>query len=136
MRIRTHDDRHIILPMLCDTTGNCQFCSIRTDKPKITLVSRVNNVGYVSCENCHSTARETANRWIEQEAWFGLSHFRQKPLKIKRRSGQIESGWFLNEDNRLEIYINDEPYVDLCNLRIGVRRYVKASNLLELNQTA
>lgn len=98
----------------------CMFC----DYPKgITLTYMVCPellMGYISCPNCVSKAEEAIKIWNEQLSYGRLHYLKDKDIRIKRSSGDIEYGWKM--DNPIICFNRD-------NLRETIHCYNEALDI-------
>ena len=114
------------------TENNCMFC----EKPKgpsySYYVSLVDKMGFLSCGKCKDKANETLDNWHEKFAYGKAHYLKDKIIKIKRSSGEIEDGWCL--DNPLTGTDNRGIEVIHCYYeKEDIGRWCKLKEILELN---
>lgn len=117
------------------TENNCMFC----EKPKgpsySYYVSLVDKMGFLACGKCKEKANEALDQWHANLAYGKARYLKDKIIKIKRSSGEIEDGWSL--DNPLTGVDNRGIEVIHCyQEKTDMGRWCKLSEILELNPTA
>jgi len=114
------------------TENNCMFC----DKPKgpsySYYVSLTDKMGFLACGKCKEKADETLENWHANLAYGKARYLKDKIIKIKRSSGEIEDGWSL--DNPLTGVDNRGIEVIHCyHEKTDLGRWCKLKEILELN---
>ena len=72
----------------------CMFCNNPKGSSLTSYVCMDSKLGYISCFACESKLEEAVKKWYE---YYDINYLKNKDIKIKRSSGEIESGWrFLN----------------------------------------
>jgi len=117
------------------TENNCMFC----EKPKgpsySYYVSLMDKMGFLSCGKCKEKANETLDQWHLNIAYGRARYLKDKIIKIKRSSGEIEDGWSL--DNPLTGVDNRGIEVIHCyNQKEDIGRWCKLKEILDLNPPA
>ena len=112
--------------------NNCMFC----EKPKgpsySYYVSLTDKMGFLSCGKCKDKANETLDNWHTNLAYGRARYLKDKKIKIKRSSGEIEDGWTL--DNPLTGVDNRGIEVIHCYYeKEDIGRWCKLKEILELN---
>ena len=114
------------------TENNCMFC----EKPKgpsySYYVSLVDKMGFLACGKCKEKANEALDDWHANLAYGKARYLKDKKIKIKRSSGEIEDGWSL--DNPLTGVDNRGIEVIHCyQEKEDIGRWCKLKEILDLN---
>ena len=76
---------------------NCMFCSDPHGISYSTYVALEAKVGYISCSECREKMRAAVEYWLANKAYGKVRHLKDRTdLKVMRSSGEIDSGWTLN----------------------------------------
>jgi ribosomal protein S27AE len=117
------------------TENNCMFC----EKPKgpsySYYVSLTDKMGFLACGKCKDKGNEALDQWHLNIAYGKARYLKDKIIKIKRSSGEIEDGWSL--DNPLTGVDNRGIEVIHCyNQKEDIGRWCKLKEILDLNPPA
>jgi hypothetical protein len=74
---------------------NCMFCKYPKGNSYIRHVYSVDRIGYIHCSDCKSNAINMVKIWKETFSFGRVNYLQGQDIKIKRSSGEIESGWIL-----------------------------------------
>jgi len=83
----------------------CMFCDYPKGKTLTYMIYPEMLMGYISCPNCESKAEEAIKIWNEQLSYGRLHYLKDKDIRIKRSSGDIEYGWKM--DNPMVCFSRD-----------------------------
>ncbi len=112
----------------------CQFC----ENPKGGVYNHYINfdykIGFLSCEKCNNKANDAVEEWFATEAWGDANFLRNKNIKIKRSSGDIESNWKLDKEKPFVEMIKGSKAVHCIKDDGLISKYCLISDLLELNK--
>jgi transcription elongation factor Elf1 len=70
----------------------CMFCENPKGSSLTNYVCMDEKLGYISCVNCEQKMEEAVKLWHKH---YDINHLKNTDIKIKRSSGEIESGWRL-----------------------------------------
>jgi hypothetical protein len=110
---------------------SCQFCPNPKGEVYTYYVSPEDLHGFICCANCCQVAEEAVKDWLDTKAYGRANHFQNKKLKIRRTSGIVEDGWYLNEKSTLVHFIDNDEAVYCING--DIYKLVKIDVLNELN---
>jgi hypothetical protein len=111
--------------------NNCMFCENPKGPSYSYYVSLMDKMGFLSCGKCKEKANETLDQWHLNIAYGRARYLKDKIIKIKRSSGEIEDGWTL--DNPLTGVDNRGIEVIHCyNQKEDIGRWCKLKEILDL----
>jgi hypothetical protein len=111
----------------------CQFCDTGKGYVICHFVSLHDNYGFMSCDNCSSIAEKHTDNWIATHCYGSAKHLRNRSLKIRRSSGSIDDGWFLDDQRTMVYKAGDDDCVSCVKREEDLQKLVRISALLELN---
>ena len=121
--------RRLVMIQLGD---DCMFCK---DPHGVTLTRYVDlhtKLGYIYCSNCSATAAEAEKVWQEKIAFGKANYLKDKVIKVKRTSGEIESGWII--DNPIISWDGENKDTIHCyNATLNIGKWCVLEDILQLN---
>ena len=114
----------------------CMFCDYPKGKTLTYMVYPEMLMGYISCPNCESKAEEAIKIWNEQLSYGRLHYLKDKDIRIKRSSGEIEYGWIM--DNPIICFSQDNgrETIHCYNKEKDIGKNCYVDDLLILNPQA
>lgn len=73
--------------------NNCMFCQNPIGSSYGRFVDDEAKYGYIHCSECESPVNHTMELWNKYFAYGRVKYLKDKEIKIKRSSGDIEGGW-------------------------------------------
>jgi hypothetical protein len=111
---------------------NCMFCINQKGQTFSRYVDVYSKMGYIYCDKCEEHAINAIKIWHEKVAYGPANYLKNKNIKIKRSSGEIESGWSL--DNPVISQDSHENEIIHCyNETFDLGRWCLLKDVLELN---
>jgi hypothetical protein len=112
--------------------NNCMFCEDPRGGAYIYTVYKDGHVGFITCDNCREKCKATFDYWNAHIAYGKARYLKDRVIKIKRSSGEIEDGWAL--DNPLVDYASDGKKIIHCfHNDKDIARWCHMDEILELN---
>ena len=108
---------------------NCQFCSEPTGDSFIFEVSKADMFGFISCKKCIDIADKAYKNWFDNKAYGDVNYLKDKKIKVRRSSGDIEDDWELSKQSTLV----QNGYLVCVNHRLDIHKSIKIDELMELN---
>ena len=114
----------------------CMFCDYPKGKTLTYMVYPEMLMGYISCPNCESKAEEAIKIWNEQLSYGRLHYLKDKDIRIKRSSGDVEYGWKM--DNPIICFSQDNgrETIHCYNKEKDIGKNCYVDDLLILNPQA
>lgn len=119
--------------VMIKASENCQFCENPEGGVYCHIICHYNDYGFVSCQKCYNKGEQRKNEWYNEEAFGRANHLKKMDIKIMRSSGQVESGWKLNDYQPMVEIIDNEDCVNCVHETKKISRYCSIDNLLDLN---
>lgn len=112
---------------------SCMFCDNPKGESHCCYVDLLTKMGYISCKNCHFKMEEAVKEWNEKLAYGRANYLKNKEIKIKRSSGEIENDWIINN-----------PFSNICdtsglemlhchNVKKDISKWCYVDDIIELN---
>ena len=121
--------RRLVMIQLGD---NCMFCIDQKGSTFTRYVDIHSKLGYIYCINCKDNATNAGKIWNDRIAYGPANYLKNKDIRIKRSSGEIESGWSL--DNPVISQDSHENEIIHCyNETTCLGRWCLMQDILELN---
>jgi len=112
---------------------NCMFCQYPTGPSYGRFVDVESMYGYTYCGKCISSVDRTMELWNTYFAYGRVKYLKDKEIKIKRSSGEIENGWKI--DSPLIGYGPCGNEIIYCsNYKLNLTRWCSVDDIIELNQ--
>ena len=111
---------------------NCMFCIDQKGQTFLRYVDFNSKLGYIYCNKCEENAINAVKVWHNKVAYGPANYLKNKIIKIKRSSGEIEAGWSL--DNPVLSHDSHENQTIHCyNEQKGLGKWCLLKDILELN---
>lgn len=117
--------------------NECDFCTnVQTPGPYMHYLSLVTKNGWASCANerCKQRGKESVANFMATKAFGRANHLKDRPIKIKRTSGQMDDDWVL-EKTFPEVQLSSTGEDKVCVTKLGadLEKWVSVNNLLSWN---
>ncbi len=117
--------------------NECDFCTnVQTPGPYMHYLSFVTKNGWVSCANeiCKQRGNDAITDFMATKAFGRANHLKDRPIKIKRTSGQMDDDWVL-EKTFPEVQLSSTGEEKVCVTKLGadIEKWVSVNNLLSWN---
>ena len=117
--------------------NECDFCTnVQTPGPYMHYLSFVTKNGWASCANerCKQRGKESVENFMATKAFGRANHLKDRPIKIKRTSGQMDDDWVL-EKTFPEVQLSSTGEDKVCVTKLGadLEKWVSVNNLLSWN---
>lgn len=118
--------------------NECDFCTnVQTPGPYMHYLSFVTKNGWASCanESCKQMGKESVENFMATEAFGRANHLKDRPIKIKRTSGQMDDDWVL-EKTFPEVQLSSTGEEKVCVTKLGadLEKWVSVNNVLNWNE--
>lgn len=113
--------------------NDCSFCENPIGSTYLHYISVFEKFGYLSCKSCIETGQSHVKAWKETKAHGDANKLRGHQLNIRRSSGQIESGWKLNDESPVPVENDGKSHVCCINESLDLVKMCPIEDLLELN---
>ena len=118
-------------------TNECDFCTnVQTPGPYMQYISIVTKNGWVSCgnESCKQRGKDAITEFMATKAYGRANHLKDRPIKIKRTSGQMDDDWVLEKMfPEVQISSTGDEKVCVTKLFADLEKWVSVNNLLSWN---
>jgi len=111
---------------------NCMFCINQKGETFTRYVDFHNKLGYIYCNKCEERTIDAIKVWKERIAYGPANYLKNKDIKIKRSSGEIESGWIL-DNPVISNDIDGNDTIHCYNQTHVLGRWCLLKDILELN---
>jgi len=111
---------------------SCMFCDHPKGEVNTHFVDRDQNMGYISCNICVTKAEEAVKNWEESLMYGRANYLKDRDIKVKRTSGEIESGWTITNPLIFYSYTGIEK-IQCCNKEQSKEKWCLMDEILELN---
>ena len=112
----------------------CMFCDDPKGETHTYTVYDELKMGYISCPNCINLAEEAVKRWHETMAYGRAIYLKDSDnIKIKRSSGEIESGWKIDNPFIGISRIDGRETLHCCNEKNNMNKWCYVDDLIEMN---
>jgi len=112
--------------------NNCMFCTEPNGQSYTRYADVYNKLGYIYCNKCEEHAINAVKVWHEKVAYGPANYLKNKDIKIKRTSGEIESGWVL--DSPIISHDDEGNETTHCyNETFDLGKWCLLKDILELN---
>jgi len=117
--------------------NECDFCTnVQTPGPYMHYLSFVTKNGWASCANerCKQRGEDAITDFMDTKAFGRANHLKDRPIKIKRTSGQMDDDWVL-EKTFPEVQLSSTGEDKVCVTKLGadLEKWVSVNNLLSWN---
>ena len=118
--------------------NECDFCTnVQTPGHSyMHYLSIVTKNGWVSCANerCRQRGRDAITNFMATKAFGRANHLKDRPIKIKRTSGQMDDDWVL-EKTFPEVQRSSTGEEKVCVTKLGadLEKWVPVNNILSWN---
>ena len=117
--------------------NDCDFCkNVQTPGPYMHYLSLVTKNGWASCANerCKQRGRDAITDFMATKAFGRANHLQDRPIKIKRTSGQMDDDWVL-EKTFPEVQRSSTGEEKVCVTKLGadLEKWVPVNNILSWN---
>jgi hypothetical protein len=117
--------------------NECDFCTnVQTPGPYMHYLSFVTKNGWASCANerCRQRGNDAVANFMDTKAFGRANHLKDRPIKIKRTSGQMDDDWVL-EKTFPEVQLSSTGEDKVCVTKLGadLEKWVSVNNLLSWN---
>ena len=117
--------------------NECDFCTnVQTPGPYMHYLSFVTKNGWVSCANeiCKQRGKDEVENFMATKAFGRANHLKDRPIKIKRTSGQMDDDWVL-EKAFPEVQLSSTGEEKVCVTKLGadIEKWVSINNVLNWN---
>jgi hypothetical protein len=117
--------------------NECDFCTnVQTPGPYMHYLSFVTKNGWVSCanESCKQRGKESVENFMATKAFGRANHLKDRPIKIKRTSGQMDDDWVLEKAfPEVQMSSTGEEKVCVTKLGMDIEKWVSINNVLNWN---
>jgi hypothetical protein len=117
--------------------NDCDFCTnVQTPGPYMHYLSFVTKNGWVSCanESCKQRGKESVENFMATKAFGRANHLKDRPIKIKRTSGQMDDDWVLEKAfPEVQMSSTGEEKVCVTKLGMDIEKWVSINNVLNWN---
>ncbi len=110
---------------------NCMFCQDPKGSVFESYVYLPEKAGYYSCGNCRDKLRAAVKYWNEHLAFGRANRLGQQEIFIKRQSGEMQSGWRLN--NPFVSMHEERETLQCVNSELSLARWCYVDDLLIWN---
>jgi hypothetical protein len=115
----------------------CDFCNnVENPGPYLHYLSFETKNGWASCanESCKQMGRDAVEDFIATKAYGRANHLKNRPIKIKRTSGQMDDDWVL-ERSFPEVQTSSSGEEKVCVTKPSehIEKWVSVNNLLSWN---
>jgi hypothetical protein len=117
--------------------NQCDFCTnVQTPGPYMHYISFVTKNGWASCANerCKQRGKDEVANFMATKAFGRANHLKDRPIKIKRTSGQMDDDWVL-EKTFPEVQLSSTGEEKVCVTKLGadLEKWVSVNNILSWN---
>lgn len=130
-----HDINNFIYPQTLTfvrVVNNCMFCKYPIGQAYGRFVDDEAKYGYTYCNKCESSVDRTMELWNTYFAYGRAKYLHDKEIKIKRSSGEIESGWKLyNPIIGYDNYGNE--LIHCINYRHNLTKWCLIDDIIKMN---
>ncbi len=133
IKITPHHRRLTFISM-----NSCDFCKhVTKPGPYMHYLSFETKNGWVSCghDDCREKGKKAVEDFMKNKAYGKANHLKDRAIKVKRTSGQMESDWFL-ERSFPEVEIDQNGVEKVCVTKPSacIEKWVSIENLLNWNE--
>lgn len=119
------------------SNNSCDFCkNVTKPGPYMHYLSIETKNGWVSCgdDACREKGKQAIEDFMKYKAYGRANHLKDRPIKVKRTSGQMDSDWFLERlYPEMEIDQNGVEKVCVTKPNACIEKWVSIDNLLSWN---